>query len=81
MQKENIETMDISRMEEHLDQSETGVNWYELGKMVYKVGVRVATNVLIHVFLMRWQDFRKNDIRKWVPIYQAESQKYAMCIR
>ena len=26
---------------------------------------------------MRWQDFRKNDIRKWVPVYQAESQKYA----
>ena len=49
MQKENIETMDTSRMEEHLDQSETWVNWYESGKMVYKAGLRVATNVLIHV--------------------------------
>ena len=77
MQKENIETMDTSRMEEHLDQTETGVNWYESGKMVYKMGLRVATNVPIHVFLMRWQDFRKNDIRKWVPVYQSESQKYA----
>ena len=36
MQKDNIKTMDTSRMEEHLDQSETGVNWYESGKMVYK---------------------------------------------
>ena len=77
MQKENIETTDTSRMEEHLNQSETGVNLYESGKMVYKVGMRIATKVPIHVFLMRWQDFRKRDNRKWVPVYQAESQKYA----